>query len=167
MVDEATARLGLPLIQPGQAQKELDHNEALALLDAAVQPVVEAVTRNDPPASPALGQCWLVGAAPTAAWQGHAQALAVWTSSGWRFVAAFEGMAAWSRADAQPARFIGGAWRLGDLRATSLSIGGAQVVGARQSAIAAPAGGSVIDTEARARIGQILDALRAHGLIAR
>lgn len=34
---ETTARLGLPLLAPGQAQKELFHNEALALVDAATQ----------------------------------------------------------------------------------------------------------------------------------
>lgn len=167
MVDESSARLGLPLIQPGQAQKELDHNEALALLDAVVQPVVEAVGRNDPPATPAIGQCWLIGAAPTGGWQGRAKALAVWTSGGWRFIAAFEGMTVWSRADAQDARFTAGDWRLGDLRGASLNIGGVQVVGARQGAIATPAGGSAADAEARASIAQILDALRAHGLIAR
>ena len=38
--EETTARLTLPFLQSGQAQKELTHNEALTLLDIAVQPVV-------------------------------------------------------------------------------------------------------------------------------
>ena len=32
MTDETSARTGLPLLQPGQAQKEMGHNEALALI---------------------------------------------------------------------------------------------------------------------------------------
>jgi hypothetical protein len=39
------------------------------------------------------------------------------------------------------------------------------VVGARDGAIAAPAGGTTVDTQARGTIGEILDALRQHGLI--
>lgn len=37
MNDQTTVRLSLPLLQVGQAQKELSHNEALTLLDFAVQ----------------------------------------------------------------------------------------------------------------------------------
>ena len=36
-MSESTARLALPLIAPGQAQKEVSHNEALAALDLLVQ----------------------------------------------------------------------------------------------------------------------------------
>ena len=38
-----TDRFALPLLATAQAQKEMTHNEALALLDAVVQPVVVAV----------------------------------------------------------------------------------------------------------------------------
>ena len=38
-----TSRLGLPTLAAAQAQKEMTHNEALTLLDVAVQPVVAAV----------------------------------------------------------------------------------------------------------------------------
>jgi hypothetical protein len=44
-------------------------------------------------------------------------------------------------------------------------VDGQQVVGSRASAISQPSGGSTIDSEARATIGQILTALRTHGLI--
>lgn len=166
MIDETTARLAMPLLQPGQAQKELYHNEALALLDIAVQPAVEAVGIDTPPAEPALGQCWIVGPAPVGAWAGRAAALAGWTSGGWRFVAARDGLSAWSRADAQPVRFDGAGWRIGELRGAALVIGGVQVVGARGSAITEPVGGTTIDAEGRAAISAILNALRTHGLIA-
>ena len=43
MSDETTPRLKMPMIVPGQAQKELSHNDALATLDLLVQgSVVEA-----------------------------------------------------------------------------------------------------------------------------
>ncbi len=166
MSDETTVRLGLPLLQIGQAQKELSHNEALALLDFAVQPVVEAVGVDTPPTAPAEGACWVVGASPSGAWAGQAHALAGWTAAGWRFVPARDGMAAWSRADDAIARFSGGSWTIGRISGTRLVLAGTAVVGAQQAAIANPVGGSVPDAEARTAIVAILAALRSHGLIA-
>ena len=165
MNDDTTARLSLPLLQPGQAQKEMFHNEALVLLDIAAQPVVVDVGRTVPPESPQPGQCWAIGAAPTGTWTGHAHAIAGWTGGGWRFVAAQDGMQGWSLADALPIRFAAGAWRVGELAAESLRIGGLQVVSSRQGAIAAPIDGAVVDGQARAALAEILGALRAHGLI--
>jgi hypothetical protein len=46
-----------------------------------------------------------------------------------------------------------------------LFVQGEQVVGSRAAPIVDPAGGSVIDSEARSSLTQILGALRAHGLI--
>ena len=166
MSDETSVRLGLPLLQTGQAQKELSHNEALILLDFAVQPMVEAVGVNTPPSAPSAGACWVVGTAPSGAWTGHRDALAGWTEGGWRFLAAREGMAAWSRADGAIACFSGGGWTVGRLSGTRLVLAGDAVVGARRPAIATPSGGGVVDAEARAAIAAILAALREHGLIA-
>jgi hypothetical protein len=39
------------------------------------------------------------------------------------------------------------------------------VVGSRATAIADPGGGSTVDSQARTAVGQILAALRQHGLI--
>lgn len=166
MSDETTVRLGLPFLAAGQAQKELSHNEALTLLDMTVQPVVVAVGANAPPATPVAGQCWIVGAAPTAAWTGRANAIAGWTAGGWRFLEARAGMAAWSTGDAALARFSGSAWVIGVVQGTQLILGGDQVVGSRGPAITTPSSGAVIDVEGRAALGSILSALRSHGLIA-
>src|SRR3546814_12478100 len=73
------------LLAAAQAQKEVTHNEALTLLDALVQPVVEAGPQNSPPLAPAVGQCWLVGAAPTAEWSAAAGTVAPLISGGWGF----------------------------------------------------------------------------------
>ena len=48
---------------------------------------------------------------------------------------------------------------------SGIEVGGQQVVGARQSAILNPSGGTIIDAEARQVIGQITAALMSHGLI--
>jgi len=162
---DATDRLELPLIVPGQAQKEMAHNEALALLDVAVQASVVAVGLDTPPTDPQPGSCWIVGPRPTGAWAGHPGAIAGWTGGGWRFVAPRPGLAAWSMADGTHARCEGSGWTLGRLTATELVIDGARVVGARQGTITGPDGGTIVDTQARTAVGAVLAALRAHGLI--
>jgi len=166
MSEERSPRLALPLLQPGQAQKEQDHNEALARLDLAVQPAVQAVGVDAPPAAPEEGQCWIVGAAPTGDWAGKSAMLAGWTAGGWRYVAPVEEMVAWSLADRRAVRFDAGRWRAGEVRATRLLVDGEQVVGARRGAIPDPAGGTTVDGEARGALLQVLAALRGHGLIA-
>lgn len=166
MGSETSARLAMPLLAAGQAQKEMTHNEALAMLDIAVQARVAAAGVNDPPADPAIGACWIVGDAPTGAWADQAGTIAGWTSDGWRFVVPVEGLAAWVGDQAVAARWLSGAWVIGDLAGSRVSIGGTQVLGAQAAAIADPGGGTTIDTEARAALAGILTALRGHGLIA-
>ena len=149
-MDGTSARLGLPLLTTGQAQKEITHNEALALIDLALQPSVLAMDVDVPPSAPTPGETWIVGPAPVGEWVGHAKALAGWTDGGWRFVAASEGMVVWTIADAAPARYIDGEWAI---------LGPAP-------AIAAPSGGTTIDVEARTVLTSVLAALRAHRLVA-
>jgi hypothetical protein len=74
-------------------------------------------------------------------------------------------MAMYDRASSVWTTFRGGAWESGQIRGLSLLINGQQVVGPRGAAIDAPAGGSVVDSEARVTIGAMLAALRSHGLI--
>lgn len=161
-----TERLALPLIASGQAQKEMTHNEALAALDIAVQPVVEAVGLDMPPALPIPGQCWIVGAAPAGVWAGHAHALAGWTMSGWRFLMPRTGWTAWDRGSGLTVRYDGSNWISGIVSAARIDVEGVQVITTRQDAIASPAGGAVIDAEGRVTLISILNILRAHGLIA-
>lgn len=160
-----TDRLRLPLLSAAQAQKEMTHNEALTLLDAAVQPVVVAVAPAAVPAAPLAGECWIVGDGATGAWSGRDGALATWTGGGWRFLDPFEGMSAWSLADGVAVRYASGAWTTGALSVRTIAVGGQQVVTDRQPAIADPVSGANVDTEARAAISGLLDALRTHGLI--
>ena len=160
-----SARLSLPLLIPGQAQKEFFHNEALQTLDILTSAAVEEAARNDPPESPIEGDCYIVGGSPTGVWSGKGQFIACYTSGGWRYVAPFEGMSAYVRATGLSATYRGGTWEFGALRGTNLMLGGVQVVGGRQAAIPAPTGGSLVDAEGRSTINQILTTLRQHGLI--
>ena len=146
MADDS-ARFALPYLQPGQAQKELFHNEALTAIDALLHPVAQTIGENAPPSSPAIGQCWIIGSSPTGAWAGHGGQIALWSEGGWRFIVAAPGMAMWLAGDGVWAREDGGGWNVG-------------------AAIADPAGGTTIDSEARMAISALLTAVRAHGLIA-
>lgn len=162
---ETSARFALPLIMPGQAQKELFHNEALAAIDAALHAAVEGAPQAAPPAAPVEGQCWLVGPDATGAWTGRDGSLAVWTSGGWRFVAPQPGMCAWDAAAGVPRRWTDGGWNAGEVAAAAIMVGGQQVVGARQPDVPSPSGGTIIDAEGRAAIEAITVALKTHGLI--
>jgi len=163
---ETTPRLGLPLLIAGQVQKEVFHNEALALLDLMVAASVEEVPIAVPPPSPATGTLYrVVSIGAQGAFAGHEGQLAGWTAGGWRFVAPVEGMRLTARGSGVELAFRSGAWTSGSLRASEVVIDGDTVLGARQGSIAGPAGGSVIDAEARLAVAGILTALRAHGLI--
>lgn len=163
---ETSARQKLPLMAAGQSQKEIVHNEALLLADLLLAPVAESLGLNAPPAAPALGACWIVGAAPTGDWAGQAGALAGWTTAGWRFAAPFEGLHVWLRGAGLWAVRGASGWTSGTVAAGALAIGGQQVVGTRRPAIADPSGGATVDAEARAGLASVLAAMRQHGLIA-
>ena len=164
MTGLTTPRLSLPLLAPGQAQKEMSHNEALARLDLAAQAAVIAVGTNISPTGPEPGQAWIVGTEPEGEWTGQAGAIAGWTEGGWRFLSPREGMRAWVAEGAGFALFTSGAWKIGNAHGR-LIVDGEQVVGPRAGPIAEPAGGATIDAEARAAIASILAAIRGHGLI--
>ena len=58
-----------------------------AIFDLVASAAVDGFVVDMPPASPAIGACYIVGTSPTGAWSGHALALAGYTAGGWRFVA--------------------------------------------------------------------------------
>jgi hypothetical protein len=161
----ATPRLSLPFIVPGQAQKELLHNEALQVLDVLVAGAVESLPLASPPSSPVIGTCYIVAASPSGAWSGHAQQLAAYTSGGWRFIEPRAGMSVHVVSSEETAVYHDGAWEVGTLNGSQLVIDGLKVVGSRGSAITAPAGGATVDAEARTALGLVLAAMREHGLI--
>jgi hypothetical protein len=137
----------------------------LQTLDILVAAAVEELPLNDPPNPATEGTSFIVGSSPTGDWIGNTNALATYTSAGWRFAAAIEGMVTWVKSISVPATYSGGGWQVGTLLGSRLLVNGVQVVGSQAAAIADPTGGNTIDTEARTAIGSILTALRQHGLI--
>ena len=79
--------------------------------------------------------------------------LATYTAGGWRFIAPVEGLTAFVRSSSIWATFRSGAWEQGILRGSNVTIAGQQVIGGRIAAIAGPAGGGVVDVEARSAVG--------------
>lgn len=161
-----TERLGLPLLAAGQAQKDITHNEALGLLDIAVQLVVESADIAVPPGAPEPGRCWIVATGGSGDWAGQDGAIAGWTAAGWLFARPAPGWRAWAEDRANMIRFDGSDWIDEGARDDGFYVDGLRVVGDRQAAIGEPAGGATQDGEARAAVAAILLALRAHGLIA-
>lgn len=140
---------------------------ALALVDLLVAGSVEGAPLTAPPASPVIGVFYRVAAAgASGAFAGHDGSLAGWSAGGWRFVAPVEGMRLTDRASGVELAFRGGAWTSGSIRASEVLVGGTKVLGTRGAAIPDAAGGTTIDTQARAAIALTLAALRTHGLIA-
>jgi hypothetical protein len=127
---------------------------------------VEEPPRASPPASPALGACYIIAAGATGAWAGKQDNLACFTAGGWRFIPPIDGLKAYVHSTSVWAVYRASAWELGVIRGSALNIGGQQVVGSRAAAIASPAGGTTVDIEGRAAISAVLAALRLHGLIA-
>lgn len=162
---EHSARFQIPLLAPGQSQKEYFHNEALERIGMLLCPVVEDVPQAVPPADPAIGACYLVADSGTADWLGRDGAIACFTAGGWRFVEPIEGLGVIARSSGEPLQWRSEAWEAGIVRLQEVRIGGETVLRERQPAIPDPAGGSVVDSEGRAALAAVLDALRTHGLI--
>ena len=163
-MSEASPRFQLPFILPGQAQKELFHNEALLRIDAALHAAVETALVAPPPA-PAAGQCWIVAQGAAGDWAGRDGQLAAWTGGGWRFVVPAAGTTVWTKALGVELRWSGSGWSGGEIAATALLVGGVQVVGERLPGVPSPSGGTIIDAEARAAVAALIATLMSHGLI--
>ncbi|MBS7541996.1 DUF2793 domain-containing protein [Ancylobacter oerskovii] len=110
-MSETTPSLALPLLAAAQAQKHVTHNEALLLLDAAVQLAVLDRTRATPPPTPVLGDRHIVAAGAGGDWAGRAGAVAVHDGSGWRFLTPRAGWRAHVVAEGRSVGFDGTAWR--------------------------------------------------------
>lgn len=164
-MSETTPRLGLPLLQAGQAQKEITHNEAISLVDHLLCPSTDEGPRNDPPMTPEPGASWIVGPSPTGAWAGHAGAVVCATEGGWRFIAARDGMVVWRIDSSVFLMHRAGVWTDAAWPVAAVAVGGDIVLSGRKPAVASPTGGTTVDIEARTAIASILDRMRAHGLI--
>ncbi|MFN6933682.1 MAG: DUF2793 domain-containing protein [Tsuneonella sp.] len=100
---------------------------------------------DSPPESAADGSFWLVSNAPSGPFTGRASQIAFRESGRWQFLAPCDGMRVFDRATLQFVLFAG-EWR-------------------REARIDPPAGGDVVDTEAREAIAALLGSLKNQGII--
>lgn len=77
--------LGIPFIDQQQAQPEVTHNEALLLLQAMTNGVIDRGV-NTPAVSPTIGDSYIIGAAPTGVWAGRANCVTIWSGTSWDFI---------------------------------------------------------------------------------
>ncbi len=91
-----TAKLGLPLVAPAQAQKHVTVNESLTRLDALVHLSLASLGGAVAPSSPAEGEVHSVGAGATGVWAGQDGKLAVYANGGWVFLDPQPGWQGWS-----------------------------------------------------------------------
>ena len=104
-----TPNFSLPLIEAGQAQKHVTHNEALRLLDDVVQLAVVAVS-VDPPISPTNGERHIVGAGASGEFAGRENEIAAFQDGGWAFLSPRPGWRAWQIDEAELRVWTGSAW---------------------------------------------------------
>jgi hypothetical protein len=146
MSDAQTTRLALPLLIPGQAHKELFHNEALTLLDHHCHLAVEDFSSDPENVLPTSGQSWIIGSGALGAWSGKEGAIACWTAGGWRFIEPVVGMMAYIISGGFRAAYTGGQWNV-------------------PLSYVLPTGGNVIDIQARSGIESIFSVLAQFGLV--
>ena len=127
----------------GQPQKEFYYNEAITLADILLHAAVEGEA-NDPPAAPVEGECWIVGTQPTGEWADNAGDLASFQNGQWVYAAPRDGLRVRDTSAGYERRYDQG-WQV-------------------PSSVESPAGGTTIDTEARAAITALIDALVAAGI---
>jgi hypothetical protein len=109
-----TTKLGLPLVEGGQAQKHVTVNEALVRIDALAQPVVLTAGLASPPPEPHEGDLHVVGVGAVGEWAGRDGGFALWSNGGWDFAAPALGQRAWFAPEGRPAVFDGVSWVPGD-----------------------------------------------------
>ena len=118
----ASPIFGIPLIASQQAQPEVTHNEAVMLLSIAFLGVI-SVGLDTPPGSPAEGDAYVLGAAPTGVWTGKANKIAIRYNAAWQFLpaddedgtnipigASHEGLRVWDKATNNLYIWSGSAW---------------------------------------------------------
>lgn len=146
ITESRSPRLDLPYLFPGQSQKEAFVNEAIARLDALVQPGVVGVTAS-PPGAPVPGECHIVGPSADGNWAGHSGDIAVWAQTQWLFTTPLDGAFAFDRSAHCLLRYdAADGWR-------------------RAEAPAPVAGGAVQDSEVRAALAATVAALQHLGIL--
>jgi len=106
-----STHLQLPFLAAAQAQKHVSVNEALLVLDAIVQLGVIDRDLTQPPASPAEGDRYIVGASATGAWATYDSQVASYTDGVWQFYQPRSGWIAWIEDEEKRYIFNNATWQ--------------------------------------------------------
>lgn len=140
-----TPNFNLPMLIPGQAQKEFFVNQAFAMIDSVAKRAILGSMQN-PPETPGEGSSYRVTAPATGDWEGKEDAIACYIAGAWQFLVPYNGMTVFDQAAGRMLHF-NGSWR-------------------SANAPASASGGTHIDQEARQALEQLVSALKAIGIFA-
>ena len=110
-----TPILNLPIAPGGATDLSLAFNEAMQILEAFTPLVVQDKDLSSPPATVAgdAGNRWIIGAAPTGDWSGHAGKIALCTAADvWQILTPPEHVVAYVVDEDAEYRFDGAVWNL-------------------------------------------------------
>src|SRR6185503_1601693 len=107
---DTSPNLGLPFYQTKQDEFEVQHNEALLMLDALVMLAVKDRDLSAPPGSPALGDRYLVKPTGTGDWAGNDDRVAQYDTGGWNFYAPQAGWTCYVQDEGTLLAWNGTAW---------------------------------------------------------
>lgn len=108
-----TNQLGLPLVQPAQAQKHVTVNAGLARLDGLVQLTLVSRSVATPPVAASDGVCYGVPVGAVNEWSGRDGTVAIRTNGGWDFASPRRGWHALILDEGAMALHDGSSWRDG------------------------------------------------------
>jgi len=108
---DTSPNLGLPFYQTKLNEFEVQHNEALLMLDALVMLAVKDRDLSAPPSSPALGDRYLVKAVGTGAFAGKDNRIGQYDTGGWNFYAPQEGWTCYVQDEQVLIAWDGTAWQ--------------------------------------------------------
>jgi len=105
---DRTSKLQLQYVVANQSQKEVTINADLNVLDMLVQATAKGVC-DAPPETPTEGDVYIVGHAPTGAWEGKAKHIAGFFAGVWCIVSPRAGWRVWLE-EGKSVRYQGGVW---------------------------------------------------------
>lgn len=106
-----TAHLALTLVEQAQAQKEVTINQDFIRVDALLNTGAKSKAVATPPASPSIGDVYIVAGSPTGDWAGQTGKIAYYDAI-WRFITPNEGMTLWVNDENLLYSYDGSAWIL-------------------------------------------------------
>ena len=105
-----TANYSLPELAAAQSQKHVTHNDALAVIDEAMNLNAINATTTTPPGSPSEGDKYIVAATATGAWTGKELQIACFIGATWIFFNPVEGWTCYDQGANEMLFYSGSAW---------------------------------------------------------